>query len=318
MSGQHSELFLDRCLSSIFQQKVDNDLFEVIVVNDGSSDNSNVIVGEYAKKHLNLKVIDQTNQGVSVARNKGVCESTGAFLMFVDSDDYLLDCSIQSIISCITNWNKSDLIILQRYTDQNNVLEEFPSPSFKKDRYYTGTEAFMHGYTKSGPCGICYRRNYLDDNNIHFIKGLKNGEDTIFVGQCQMHASKIYFSMIPCYVIVYREGSASSLRPEILNNWIESAYAAHNLCLSDGLNVLQQSLMSFVVYEIVSNMVNDAIRLNVSYNELINRFKYKELLPTKQRIYPLLGAKIRLMNFSFRLFYYLTKYKYNILSFLRK
>ena len=82
-----TEQYLHRCLSSILDQDVDKSLYEVLVVNDGSPDNSQAIIDEYCAKYDNVSCLVQTNQGQSVSRNRGVELARGEYIWFLDSDD---------------------------------------------------------------------------------------------------------------------------------------------------------------------------------------------------------------------------------------
>ena len=81
------EKYLSRCLDSILEQTYKN--LEVILVDDGSVDNSGMIADKYARKDQRIKVIHQVNQGVSAARNTGIDLATGDYIGFVDGDDYI-------------------------------------------------------------------------------------------------------------------------------------------------------------------------------------------------------------------------------------
>ena len=82
----NTEEYLDKCLSSVFGQSFSD--FEVIVVNDGSTDSSEKIVSDYMKKYSNLKFFCKENGGLSSARNYGVSLCSGDYILFLDSDDY--------------------------------------------------------------------------------------------------------------------------------------------------------------------------------------------------------------------------------------
>ena len=86
--------YLRKCLDSIVCQNIDNNLYEVIVVNDGSPDEAQDIIDEYINKYPHLLAIKQQNQGLSVARNNGLKAATGLYVWFVDSDDWLFDGSL--------------------------------------------------------------------------------------------------------------------------------------------------------------------------------------------------------------------------------
>ena len=93
------EKFLDKCLKSIINQTYKN--LEIILVNDGSADNSLKIIKKYAKIDKRIKVIDKKNEGVSLSRNRGIRESTGKYITFVDADDYLDDTMIERMYETI-------------------------------------------------------------------------------------------------------------------------------------------------------------------------------------------------------------------------
>ena len=85
----NSAKYLRKCLDSVFSQTYND--YEVIAINDGSADNSLGILNEYAKQHKNLKIIDNViNLGAGISRNRGIELATGDYVMFVDSDDYIL------------------------------------------------------------------------------------------------------------------------------------------------------------------------------------------------------------------------------------
>lgn len=93
------EKYIEQCLYSIYDQKIDEFLFEVIAVNDGTPDNSMNIVKKYANKHKNLHVLNYENQGLSIARNLGLKKASGDYVWFVDSDDWLTNNSLSIVIS---------------------------------------------------------------------------------------------------------------------------------------------------------------------------------------------------------------------------
>ncbi len=101
------EKYLKRCLDSIFKQTFED--YEVIIVNDGSSDNSDVIIKSYDDKRI--KYFKQENKGLSAARNKGVKEACGEYILFLDSDDYLSPLLLENINSSLDN--KPDIVRYQ-------------------------------------------------------------------------------------------------------------------------------------------------------------------------------------------------------------
>ncbi|MFQ6739306.1 MAG: glycosyltransferase family 2 protein, partial [Alphaproteobacteria bacterium] len=103
----NTEKFLPQCLNSIIYQTYKN--LEIIIVNDGSTDNSDEICQTFAKHDKRIKIIYQTNSGVSAARNKGLLNATGDYVHFIDSDDYINLDYYEKIISGNKNIN-ADII----------------------------------------------------------------------------------------------------------------------------------------------------------------------------------------------------------------
>ena len=92
------EKYIRTCIESIFRQGLDEDCFEVIIVNDGTQDKSMDVIADIIHRHSNIIVIEQENQGVSVARNRGIEMARGEFLIMPDSDDFLINYSVKPLL----------------------------------------------------------------------------------------------------------------------------------------------------------------------------------------------------------------------------
>ena len=113
------EKYLHQCLNSVINQTYKN--LEIICINDGSKDNSLIILNEYLQKDNRIVIVNQKNSGVSSARNKGIRLSTGDFISFIDSDDYLdlnvYEKCVQRIIR-----DNSDIIIFEKKKEKNFLI----------------------------------------------------------------------------------------------------------------------------------------------------------------------------------------------------
>lgn len=171
--------YIDKCLASVFAIKIDN--LEVICIDDGSDDGTNEILNEYARHHSDLKVMQQMHSGASAARNYGISVSTGDYIFFLDSDDYIafpnnlisiLEASaIQQVDLCIFN----ALINGQRlYQDTLPVITQSVSgPEMMKLLY-------EHCRTIPTPVWMqLYKRQFLIDN-IFLQKEDTYHEDELF------------------------------------------------------------------------------------------------------------------------------------------
>ena len=107
----NAEKYLSRCLDSILAQK---GTFEIIAVNDGSKDKSLQILQDYAKKHSNIRIINQKNQGVSAARNTGMAVAENEYITFIDADDWL-ERDVFKKISKILKQDNPDIVLTGYY-----------------------------------------------------------------------------------------------------------------------------------------------------------------------------------------------------------
>lgn len=204
------EKYIAECLNSVIRQTYSN--IEVIIINDGSNDNSYEIIESYSKKYNNLKIIDQENKGQSVARNVGLTKAKGKYIYFLDSDDYIKDITIENLVSKMEE-NKLDLIRFSaeviydkniKYKPSNYNLEKY----FKKDTLYTKDEflkinkrAFI-----ASPVLFMVKRDILTRNQIIFYPGIIH-EDELFTLEVFLNVNRIMYDPYPYYMRRYRQGS---------------------------------------------------------------------------------------------------------------
>lgn len=182
MPVYNAEKYLNRSIESVMNQTYKN--IEIILVNDGSTDASLTICSNYQKADSRIKLINQKNSGVSAARNRGIDEATGTYIMFIDSDDYIEKNMIEDMVGKITE-NDIDLVISgikMNYIKDGQIIKE---ENYKlKDNIYTITEMLnailvdIDLICICGPCCKLYKRNILKDNNIKFTNEFTMGEDT--------------------------------------------------------------------------------------------------------------------------------------------
>lgn len=160
--------YLKNCVDSLLKYK--NDEIEIILIDDGSTDGSSRICDKYIGD--GVKVIHQKNGGVSSARNTGIKNSLGKYIMFVDSDDQLLD-----------NW---DSVVLKECDHEFDVI--YFSGKIKKNYLskrelvdnILGTINNKVSISLAGPYSKIYKAKFLRENNINFKLQIINGEDALF------------------------------------------------------------------------------------------------------------------------------------------
>lgn len=188
----NQEKFIDDCLDSTTKTKKD---IEIVLIDDGSIDNSLNIIKEYSKKDKRVKVYHQENKGVSVARNEGIKKATGEYIAFVDSDDLLTE-----------DW---DNII--DYLDKDDIYYFASIDSSNKNeliKYITGINDLEICLASS--CSKAFRRDFLINNNLLFKDGLINGEDMLFNTEAALLAKS--FKVIDFHYYLYRQSVIQSTR----------------------------------------------------------------------------------------------------------
>ncbi|MBR5598916.1 MAG: glycosyltransferase, partial [Alphaproteobacteria bacterium] len=180
----NAEKYLSKCLDSILSQ---SKKVEIIAVNDGSTDNSLNILNNYASKYSNIKVINQSNQGVSFARNTGMNASTKDYITFVDSDDWLEPDAIQTALKIIKKDNP-DILLTSYYDVYNkewieNIRNKKDAESMQDDVKYSSRSLdklalYTPFYAKDalsdlyyiggGVRGRFFSKKFIKQNNLTF------------------------------------------------------------------------------------------------------------------------------------------------------
>lgn len=171
------EKYIDGTLSSIYNQNADEDVFEVIVVNDGTPDNSMFIVNKYEQAHHNLTIVNQKNQGLSVARNEGLKKAKGKYVWFVDSDDTIVGKSLGKLLHLLDNESSDilgfDLTKINETGDIICVESPFLKAKYKSlyDKLCLG-KFFYHKINIGVVQRYIYYRNFLVENHLIFYPGI--------------------------------------------------------------------------------------------------------------------------------------------------
>jgi glycosyltransferase involved in cell wall biosynthesis len=195
------EPYIAKCLDSILSQDMEPDQYEVICINDGSPDNSKEIALLYAEKHPNIIFIDQENQGVSVARNRGLEMAKGNYVAFIDPDDMIHERSLKPILN---RAYKDDIDVLyldlQPYNEdgmQIRQLEKCGDDAIVAD-------GFSH-IRRTFPSTL-YKRSLI--GNSRFVKGIIRGQDTVFNIMVHAMAQRCSYCSVPYYKYLQRETSS--------------------------------------------------------------------------------------------------------------
>ena len=167
------EKYIHRCIDSILSQSFTD--FELLLINDGSTDSSGVICDEYSQKDNRVRVFHKTNGGVSSARNLGLDESRGEYVTFVDSDDYILE----DFFSLAYKLNTDLFVGSFVYNGEIVSLDEFDSDNLLEDTSLI--EYFIRSMHIHSVWGKFFKLLSITNNNLRFDETLITCEDTLFM-----------------------------------------------------------------------------------------------------------------------------------------
>ena len=248
------EEYIEKCLKSIENQTYSN--FEVILVDDGSTDDSAKKIKQFSINDARFKVISQQNLGAGVARNKALEQAKGQYIVFIDPDDWIEPCALEKVLSTFNSTNAE--VIEFNYNECNDLSGEIKlhdnALSMKKHfswdlnslKYYNlgviKAECFwgvdMHIWTRA------YSSEFLHRINAKF-SALRLVEDHIFICMVLLNADKIYYINDCLYNYRCRSGS---LVNKVSNN---------NFCAFKAVTILKEYLKSQNLYDEFKNVLRE-------------------------------------------------------------
>ena len=276
-----TERFLRKCVDSILSQTYNN--LEIILVDDGSPDNCGQICDEYAKLDARIQVIHKQNAGLSEARNTGIDSAMGKYILFVDSDDYIENQTVEKLIGGASGQRLS--VIGYKLLFPNN--EELSTPEQAYGIFET-IQSYLLSFHKlfatkfNFAWGKLYNLAIIKENGLRFEKGLSLVEDVIFNLQYYNYCTN-GINLIQYNGYIYCQHGAGSLskvyNPKMLD-WNEYAYTSIR-CYLDSHSALAPSNYMHFMRNIYNNYAYCfrliALNSSLSLNEKINSLtKYRD------------------------------------------
>ena len=203
------EAYLERCVESILQQTYAH--FELILINDGSTDSSGQICDQLASQYENIKVYHIENAGVSNARNMGIQLATGSWVTFIDSDDFVTQDYLATLASAVEGLNVG-FVIAPLHHIKNGIVTDIPPHSGKTELWSTEEtmkELLMTTRTSFFPVAKLFKRDLLADEKFNTNYHL--AEDALFLTELLLKTRcSCVFIDKPVYYYDHREGSATT------------------------------------------------------------------------------------------------------------
>lgn len=232
----NTEKYVAKCLHSCLNQDFPLSDYEIIVVNDGSSDNSLSIIKDFASRYDNIRIVEQENQGLSMARNNGFDQSKGEYVWFVDSDDYIDENCLGRIGSLLQH--ELDILQLQYRLVFENGAQSRDADKYIIEGIKSGKEITEQGGLPAPAPFSILRSKFLKDNGFQFVQGIYH-EDMEFKPRVTYLAKNIASDKQISYNYLQRESGS-----------IMTSFKSKN---GDDLLFVMNSLLNFAEEQNLSN-----------------------------------------------------------------
>lgn len=305
------EKYIKECIYSCYnQQGVSTDDYEIIVVNDGSTDRSVDVVEEAQQEIPNLRIVSRPNGGLSAARNTGLDCAKGEFVWFVDGDD-CIEANALSILFKAFQQHDCDAYIINYSTFTRYGVEKKTSFNLPKNEF--SSRHLMEAENRLLPMmswlTIC-RRSFLQKNNLRFTEGILH-EDIDFSVRFFYLSNHIYY--INRYLYRYRIDNSTSIMAKAKKDYAKSIISYAKICQewesffkNNGVfdtNIVK-GLMGLISYFIIVSLIIKQYTRNEEINEILSKKTnyYKFLWFSKRKKYQLLVFLLRISPLSFSKF----------------
>lgn len=286
-----------RCLDTIDYQNC-----EILVVNDGSTDNGAAIVEEYASTHPYVQLINKTNGGVSSARNLGIENASGKYISFIDADDYIVSGGLERMIQIAETHNADVVKFRNRNVSATSEQDKSSVSNLPINIEITTGDGVLKRHDISDYIvwdGI-YRRKVVIDHNIRFMTDLCLREDDTFMGMLYCHANLVINTDLPLYRYVSSSNYSSTHNQPIekqrrlIMSGLRAAQHRGNYVSMHKPEVMYLERLKYMRWVCT---IRNAISAQLTYKEyiaLLNEFR-------KERVYPLEYAWIRVAGYDYAL-----------------
>ena len=306
----NSEKYIKKCIESILNQTFKK--FELLIINDGSKDNSQKIIEEYQKKDPErIVIVNQENKGVSRTRNEAIKMANGKYLMFIDNDDYIDKDYRETFVNAIKE-NDLDVVLggYRRPNEEGKVIKEL----HLKDEEWSKFMIFA-------PWAKIYKKEYLINNDITFLP-VNIGEDVYFNIQAMFLSEKIKIIDYVGYNWFFNTKSVSNTVQKNIKNL--QVYDLLNKCyyvikekkiLEKNYEIMEMYFIRYIVWVLLFSIKKlDYKTINEEYKKIFSWLKEKFPNYKKNKLLGLRKPKGEILEVRVIVYIFMTLHKLHLLS----
>jgi glycosyltransferase involved in cell wall biosynthesis len=293
------EPYVERCLLSLENQDIAKDDYEILCINDGSPDDCRGIVLRLQQKFTNLILIDQTNQGVSCARNKGIDLAQGTYIMFIDPDDYIVPNTLGQAIAKASLQQIQVLFLGFTFLKLDGTVYKHVRMDDHVSKVYEGTKAYFLARRdgKTDPdrmVAVLFDRGFINRYMLRYLPDVPYLEDGEFIARILCLANRCLFDDRAFYQRTTRPGSATNSNlfntDKAIYGFLLAAQNLKNFQENYTLNVKQRNFLNQPMSKFALLTLNSALQRPYLTNYLQIRKKLHiagfKLLKSEGVVYP--------------------------------
>lgn len=304
------EKYIDNCITSCCKQNLPKNEYEIIVINDGSTDNSLNIINNLSQKIPNITIISQKNKGLSAARNQGLSIAKGEYVWFIDSDDWIKHNCLKTICELCLN-NKLDVLAI-------NAANAPTDNSLKRIRINNCNSNIVNGkkYLLESNIQLCapfyiIKRSLLIEKNLLFFDGILH-EDIEYTPRLLYQANRLLFlDKILYYVYQNPNSITRSINPKKSFDLITVCSKLSEF--SDKIEVTYKIRISDIISTSINNALFNSYKMDKSTIYLLNKALYEN----KKIFYHLISSSLIKYKIEGILFLMIPKQYTKIYSLMR-
>lgn len=247
------EAYIKKCIISLEHQDIPAETYEIIIINDGSPDNSRQVVLDLMQQFSNIIFIEQVNQGVSMARNAGMDRAVGKYFLFIDPDDYVEPNSFARVLKAAEGQEAQVVFLGYKFLEADNSVKiKINFSSFKKN-VYKGIETYYKSRMNISVdpdrmVAVLFKRDFLNTAGLRYVSEIPYLEDGEFIARILCMAERCIFEGNSFYIRTTRPGSATNsdlfYTERSIDGFIKAAINLKIFSLTPALNDEQRVFMN--------------------------------------------------------------------------